>query len=62
MMSKGGQLTLTEHGGKITNATTQQSINFVIHDDLWYVKLKVNKPPTNEGRQPSLPFGRQGSA
>ena len=62
MMSKGGQLTLTEHGGKITNATTRQSINFVIHDDLWYVKLKVNKPPTNEGRQPSLPFGRQGSA
>ena len=62
MMSKGGQLTLTEHGGKITNATTHQSINFVIHDDLWYVKLKVNKPPTNDGRQPSLPFGRQGSA
>ena len=28
MMSKGCQLTLTEHGGKITNPITRQSINF----------------------------------
>ena len=62
MMSKGGKLTLTEHGGKISNSGTGQSINFVIHDDLWYVKLKVNRPPASESRQPHLPFGRQGSA
>ena len=61
MMSKGGKLTLTEHGGKISNSGTGQSINFVIHDDLWYVKLKVNRPPASESRQPHLPFGRQGS-
>ena len=28
MMGKGCQLTLTEHGGKITNPVTRQSINF----------------------------------
>ena len=54
MLHKGGSLTLTESGGSIINERVGQKINFMIHEGLWYMKLKVNKPP-NTG------FGRQGA-
>ena len=62
MMSKGCKLTLTENGGVIRNKLKNQQINFVVHNDLWYVKLKVKPPPTSEDSKSSMsPFGRQGA-
>ena len=62
LMSKGCKMTLTEHGGVIRNKLRNQQINVVVHDDLWYVKLKVKPPPSPESAKamPS-PFGRQGA-
>ena len=62
MMSKGSLMTLTEHGGVIRNKAKNQSIRFIVHDDLWYMKLKVKPPPVTEAPDlPKSPFGRQGS-
>ena len=62
MMSKGSLMTLTEHGGVICNKAKNQSIRFIVHDDLWYMKLKVKPPPATETPDLSKsPFGRQGS-
>ena len=54
--NKGGQLSLNEAGGSITNPNAGQTINFIVHEGLWYMKLKVGKPSK------SMPFGRQGKA
>ena len=56
MLNKGGQLSLNEAGGSITNPNAGQTINFIVHEGLWYMKLKVGKPSK------SMPFGRQGKA
>ena len=61
MMGKGSRMSLTEEGGTISNDRTNQSINFIVHDDLWYVKLKVQPPPSANKPTPNMPFGRQGS-
>ena len=62
MMSKGSRMTLTETGGIIENREKKQAINFIVHDDLWYVKLKVKPPPANDQPESrSSLFGRQGS-
>ena len=62
LMSKGCKMTLTEHGGVIRNKMKNQQINFVVHDDLWYVKLKVKPPPSSEAAVDlASPFGRQGT-
>ena len=61
MLSKGGRLGLTETSGCITNSRTRQRINFIVHDDLWYMKLKVQKPPSDNGCKPDTGFGRQGA-
>ena len=60
MMKKGSRLTLDEEGGVIENARTNQSIRFIIHDDLWYMKLKVKPPDGSSADFSSSPFGRQG--
>ena len=62
MMRKGGQMVLTDSGGSITNPLTRQTIDFVIHDNLWYAKLKVNKPPPSDAMDVDSDFVRQGSA
>ena len=56
MLNKGGQLSLNEAGGSITNPHAGQTINFIVHEGLWYMKLKVGKPSR------PMPFGRQGKA
>ena len=62
MMSKGSKMTLTETGGIIENREKKQAINFIVHDDLWYVKLKVKLPPANDQPEArSSLFGKQGS-
>ena len=62
MMSKGSRMTLTESGGIIRNREKNQAIRFIVHDDLWYMKLKVKPPPASDNADLSKsPFGRQGS-
>ena len=62
LMSKGCKMTLTEHGGVIRNKLKNQQIDLVVHDDLWYVKLKVKPPPISEAAVDlASPFGRQGT-
>ena len=56
MLNKGGQLSLHEAGGSITNPNAGQTINFIVHEGLWYMKLKVGRPSK------PMPFGRQGKA
>ena len=62
LMTKGCKMTLTENGGVIQNKSKNQQINFIVHNDLWYIKLKVKPPPSSEAdkARPS-PFGRQGA-
>jgi hypothetical protein len=55
-------MTLTESGGIIRNREKNQAIRFIVHDDLWYMKLKVKPPPASDNADLSKsPFGRQGS-
>ena len=61
MLGKGSVMTLTEDSGLIQNHRTGHSIRFLIQDGLWYMKLKVKPPTTNEDTSAS-PFGRQGKA
>ena len=61
-MTKGSKMTLTDSGGVITNKLKNQKINFIVHDDLWYIKLKVKPPPSSRSNESTMPlFGRQGT-
>ena len=58
MLNKGGRLSLHETGGSITNPKIGQTINLIVHEGLWYMKLKVGRPTASL----PTPFGRQGKA
>ena len=74
MMTKGSRMLLTEEDGEIYNPRTDETIRFIIFDDLWFMKMKVKPPIANTsamnvdpicGPCPNpgnsqLPFGRQG--
>ena len=44
MMTKGSKMELEDDTGKIFNAETNQTIRFLVHEDLWFMKIKVKKP------------------
>ena len=65
MVPKGSTIQLEDNGGVIANARTGQSIHFMIHDDLWYMKLKVKAPDTSQSPSDLMhlkcsPFWRAG--
>ena len=60
MMRKGSKLVLEDEGGRIENSRTKQSIRFLIHDGLWYMKLKVQPPGGMRDEPSTSPFGRPG--
>ena len=41
IMTRGSQMLLTETGGFIHNPTTDQAIKFIVHDGLWFAKMKI---------------------
>ena len=59
MMDKESSVLIEDDTGVISNKKTQQSINFVVRDGLWFMKLKVRKPDGSPAENDSG-FGRPG--
>ena len=58
---------LTETGGVIHNPTTDQAIKLIVHDGLWFAKMKVKgdgslPPPEPPARRAKMAgFARRGA-
>ena len=59
MMDKESSVTIRDDTGVISNKRTKQSINFIIRDGLWFMKLKVQMPDGSR-LESDTGFGRPG--
>ena len=59
MMDKSSTVMIEDDCGIITNRRANQSINFIVRDGLWFMKLKVKKPDGSPAAHPAG-FGKPG--
>ena len=59
MVDKESSVMIEDDTGIISNKRTNQSINFIVRDGLWFMKLKVRKPDGSPADN-DCGFGRAG--
>ena len=60
MMKKGTRMLIAEDGGILYNSRTKQQMSFIEHGGLWFLKLKVKKPPSTQQNEEESGFARRG--